>query len=281
MNNIFLLSKILMRNRITIVGIILTLIIVFMAIFAPFLTNFNPVKQNISQRLKAPDIVNRMGTDLYGRDIYSRILYGARTSLLIAILSVCSAMIIGVTFGLIAGYYGGKIDTIISAIINLLMSFPSIVLSILIVAILGTGFWKVIIALAATLAPRFARLSRAPVMSIREQEYILAVKALGQSDTRIIFYHIFPNILGEMIVVATLWMSTAVLGEASLSFLGLGITPPTPSWGSMINEGMKYIAMSPWYSVYPGIAILLMVVAFNLLGDGLRDVLDPKLRGGV
>lgn len=279
--NSILLSKTLMRNRITIIGIILALIIIFMAVFAPFLTNFNPVKQNISQRLKAPDRVNKMGTDLYGRDIYSRILYGARTSLLIAILSVCSAMIIGVTFGLIAGYYGGKIDAVVSAIINLLMSFPSIVLSILIVAILGTGFWKVIIALAATLAPRFARLSRAPVMSIKEQEYILAVKALGQSDARIIFFHIFPNILGEMIVVATLWMSTAVLGEASLSFLGLGITPPTPSWGSMINEGMKYISMFPWYSIYPGIAILLMVVAFNLLGDGLRDVLDPKLRGGV
>ena len=278
MENISLI-KALKRNKITIIGMILAIVIVFIAIFAPFLTTFDPLKQNVKQRLKAPDEINILGTDLYGRDIFARILYGSRNSLLIALLSVGFAMIIGVTFGLIAGYYGGKIDAVISMVINLLMSFPSIVLAILIVAVMGTGFWKVIIAIAVTLTPRFARLSRAPVMSIREQEYILAVKALGQFDSLIIFLHVLPNILGELIVVATLWMSTAVLGEAGLSFLGLGITPPMPSWGSMINEGVQYIVLFPWYSIFPGIAIFLMVIAFNLLGDGLRDVIDPKLRG--
>jgi len=278
MNNIQWINS-LKRNKLTIVGIILAIIIVFVAIFAPFLTRFDPVKQNIRQRLKAPDDTNILGTDVYGRDILSRILYGTRNSLLIAILSVLFAAFFGITLGLIAGYYGGKIDIFVNSIINILMCFPSIVLSILIVAVLGTGFWKIIIALGVTLLPRFARLARAPVMAFREQEYVLAAKALGQSNFRIMFSHILPNILGEMIVVATLWMSTAVLGEAGLSFLGLGITPPSPSWGSMINEGMSFIINAPWYSIFPGIAIFLMVIAFNLIGDGLRDILDPKLRG--
>jgi peptide/nickel transport system permease protein len=278
MNNIQWINS-LKRNKLTIVGIILAIIIVFVAIFAPFLTSFDPVKQNIRQRLKAPDDINILGTDVYGRDILSRILYGTRNSLLIAILSVLFAAFFGITLGLIAGYYGGKIDIFVNSIINILMCFPSIVLSILIVAVLGTGFWKIIIALGVTLLPRFARLARAPVMAFREQEYVLAAKALGQSNFRIMFYHILPNILGEMIVVATLWMSTAVLGEAGLSFLGLGITPPSPSWGSMINEGMSFIINAPWHSIFPGIAIFLMVIAFNLIGDGLRDILDPKLRG--
>lgn len=271
--------KALKRNKITIIGIILAIIFVFIAIFASFLTDIDPLEQNVRQRLKAPDKVNILGTDLYGRDIYARILYGSRNSLFIGFLSVGFAMVVGVTFGLIAGYYGGKLDNIISSAINLLMSFPSIVLAILIVAVLGTGYWKVIIAIAVTLMPRFARLSRAPTMFIKEQEYILAVKALGQHDARIIFLHIFPNILGELLVIATLWMSTAVMAEASLTFLGLGITPPTPSWGGMINEGMKYILTNPTYSIFPGTAIFLMVIAFNLVGDGLRDILDPKLRG--
>ena len=250
-----------------------------MAIFAPCLTEFDPIKQNIRNRLKAPDEINILGTDVYGRDIFARILYGSRNSLLIAFLSVSFAMIIGVIFGLIAGYYGGKIDSVISAVINLLMAFPSTILAILIVAVMGTGFWKVIIAITVTLTSQFARLSRAPAISIREQEYVLAVKALGQSDFRIIFLHILPNILGEMIVVASLWMSTAVLAEAALSFLGLGIRPPSPSWGGMTYEGMRFITILPYYSMFPSIAIFFMVLAFNLLGDGLRDVLDPKLRG--
>lgn len=271
---------VLKKNKTTILGLILLLAILILAIFGPSLTNTDPLEQNILRRLKAPNKEEILGTDTYGRDILTRILYGLRISLLVAILSVSSAFVIGVGLGLIAGYYGGKIDAVISVFLNVLMAFPGTILGILIVAVLGTGFWKVVIAIAASLVPRFIRLARAPTLALKEQEFVRAARGLGQSDFKILVFHILPNIMGDLVVIAALWLSNAVLAEAGLSFLGLGVQPPTPSLGTMIFEGLDFVSVAPWYPLYPGLAIFIIVIAFNLTGDGLRDLLDPKLRGG-
>lgn len=266
------------RNKTSWVGLVLLLILVVLAILAPVIAPYNPVEQNIIQRLQPPSSHYLLGTDYYGRDVLSRIIWGCRVSFVIGSISVAGAMIVGTLLGSVAGYKGGYLDTFVMGVMDVLMSIPTLLMGLLIVAILGPNQMNLIIALALTMVPRFARIARAPTISAKSKTYVEACQAMGFSDVRVLVVHIFPNILGELMVMGSMWMATAVRTEAALSFIGLGVKPPTATLGGMIREGFKDIMSAPWASLYPGIVILLIVFAANLLGDGLRDALDPKLR---
>jgi peptide/nickel transport system permease protein len=219
-----------------------------------------------------------MGTDDLGRDVLSRIIYGARASLIAGVVATGIALLIGTALGIVSGYALGPTDTVISRVMDALLAFPGLILALAITAALGPSLVNAMIAIGIVGVPRFARLARAQVLSVRGNEYVEAVRALGASNTRILLRHIAPNILTPVIIQTSLSVAFAILTEASLSFLGLGVQPPTPSWGFMLNQGRDYIAQAPWLAVFPGIAIFLVVMAFNLLGDAIRDALDPRLR---
>ena len=254
------------------------LILVALAILAPVIAPHNPVEQNIVQRLQPPSARFLLGTDYYGRDVLSRIIWGCRVSFVIGSVSVAAAMFLGTLLGSVAGYKGGYLDNFVMGVMDVLMSIPTLLMGLLIVAILGPSQANLIIALALTMVPRFARIARAPTIAAKNKTYVEACQAMGFSDIRVLVVHIFPNILGELMVMGSMWMATAVRTEAALSFIGLGVKPPTATLGGMIREGFKDIMSAPWASLYPGLVILLIVFAANLLGDGLRDALDPKLR---
>jgi peptide/nickel transport system permease protein len=266
------------RNKTSWVGLILLLILVALAILAPVIAPHNPVEQNIIQRLQPPSSQFLLGTDYYGRDVLSRIIWGCRVSFVIGSISVAAAMLLGTLLGSVAGYKGGYLDSFVMGVMDVLMSIPTLLMGLLIVAILGPSQANLIIALALTMVPRFARIARAPTIAAKNKTYVEACQAMGFSDIRVLVVHIFPNILGELLVMGSMWMATAVRTEAALSFIGLGVKPPTATLGGMIREGFKDIMSAPWASLYPGLVILLIVFAANLLGDGLRDALDPKLR---
>ncbi len=266
------------RNKTSWVGLAMLLILVAVAILAPVIAPHNPVEQNIMQRLQPPSERFPLGTDYYGRDVLSRIIWGCRVSFVIGSISVLAAMILGTMLGSVAGYKGGYVDGFIMGLMDVLMSIPTLLMGLLIVAILGPSQTNLIIALALTMVPRFARIARAPTIAAKSKTYVEACRAMGFSDIRVLVVHIFPNILGELMVMGSMWMATAVRTEAALSFIGLGVKPPTATLGGMIREGFKDIMSAPWASLYPGLVILLIVFAANLLGDGLRDALDPKLR---
>jgi len=266
------------RNKTSWVGLVLLLILVAVAILAPVIAPHNPVEQNIMQRLQPPSERFPLGTDYYGRDVLSRIIWGCRVSFVIGSISVLAAMFLGTMLGSVAGYKGGYFDGFIMGLMDVLMSIPTLLMGLLIVAILGPSQTNLIIALALTMVPRFARIARAPTIAAKSKTYVEACRAMGFSDIRVLVVHIFPNILGELMVMGSMWMATAVRTEAALSFIGLGVKPPTATLGGMIREGFKDIMSAPWASLYPGLVILLIVFAANLLGDGLRDALDPKLR---
>ena len=265
-------------NKTSWVGLVVFLIVAFMAIGAPLVSGQDPLEQDILQRLKPPSDAHLLGTDYFGRDIYSRIVYGARLSLLIGISSTALAMIIGSAIGMIAGWYGGRIDTLVMQIMDILLAFPSLILGLIIVAMLGPSILNIVIAIALTSVPPFARIARAPTIALKEREFIEACRALGYSDTRILIGHILPNILPEILVMGSLWLANAIRTEASLAFIGLGVKPPAPTWGGMIREGFENILDSAWLVIAPGGAILIVIFALNLLGDGLRDAIDPKLK---
>jgi peptide/nickel transport system permease protein len=266
------------RNKTSWVGLTLLLILVALAILAPVIAPHNPVEQNIVQRLQPPSARFLLGTDYYGRDVLSRIIWGCRVSFVIGSVSVAAAMFLGTLLGSVAGYKGGYLDNFVMGVMDVLMSIPTLLMGLLIVAILGPSQANLIIALALTMVPRFARIARAPTIAAKNKTYVEACQAMGFSDIRVLVVHIFPNILGELMVMGSMWMATAVRTEAALSFIGLGVKPPTATLGGMIREGFKDIMSAPWASLYPGLVILLIVFAANLLGDGLRDALDPKLR---
>lgn len=266
------------RNKTSWAGLALLLALILVALLAPVIAPFNPVEQNIIHRLEPPSSQYLMGTDYYGRDVLSRIIWGCRVSFIIGAASVGIAMVFGTVLGAFAGYRGGYPDSFVMGLMDVLMSIPTLLMGLLIVAILGPSQANLIIALALTMIPRFARIARAPTIAAKNKVYVEACQAMGFSDLRILAVHIFPNILGELMVMGSMWMATAVRTEAALSFVGLGVKPPTATLGGMIREGFKDILSAPWASVWPGIAILLIVFAANLLGDGLRDALDPKLR---
>ncbi len=264
------------NNRTTLVGIVLTFFVLLVALLAPWLAPFDPIHQDISIGDLPPGPVHILGTDSYGRDVLSRIIMGTRVSLTIALSAVGIAMVIGSLVGVTAGYKGGIIDTITIRIIDMMMTFPTIILGLMVLAILGSGMFNLTVAITVAILPRFARVARGSAIAMRERDYIQAARALGMSDFRIIFVHILPNIANEILVVGTLWMATAILQEANLSFIGLGVRPPTPSWGGMIRDGVNQLLNLPWLSIAPGVAIFIVVLAFNMIGDGLRDVMDPK-----
>ena len=266
-------------NKTSWVGLWLFLLVVVLALLAPWIAPYDPLNQNILERLKPPSAEHWLGTDYYGRDTLSRLLWGARISLVIGLLAIGIAMVIGSLIGLVAGYHGGRLDIIVMQAMDILLAFPSLILGLIIVAMLGPSITNLVIAIALTAIPPFARIARAPTITIKEREFVEAGRALGYSDGRLMFLHILPNILPEILVMGSLWLATAIRVEASLAFIGLSVRPPTATWGGMIREGFENILDSFWLALFPSLAILLVVFALNLLGDGLRDAIDPKLRG--
>ncbi|TKT78293.1 ABC transporter permease [Aquamicrobium sp. LC103] len=252
--------------------------IVLMAVFAPLIAPYDPLEQDIVNRLLPPSPEFWLGTDSYGRDVLSRLIYGARVSLVVGIVAIAIAMVIGTAMGILAGYIGGRFDAFVMAIVDIMLSFPSLLLGMLVAAVLGASLENLIIAIAITEIAPFARLARAPTLVLKEQDFIQATRAMGCSHSRIMGVHIVPNIMSEILVMASLWMATAIRTEASLSFIGLGVKPPTPTWGGMIREGFENILEAWWLAVFPSIFVFVTVLALNLLGDGLRDATDPKLR---
>ncbi|RAH97863.1 ABC transporter permease [Acuticoccus sediminis] len=273
------LLKAFNANKTSWVGLGLFLFVCLLAILAPYIAPYDPIDQSILQRLKPPSAEHWFGTDYYGRDTLSRILYGGRISLTIGLLAIGLALVVGTVIGMVAGYYGGAIDIVLMQIMDVLLAFPSLILGLFIVAMLGPSVENLIFAIAITAIPPFARIARAPTISVKEREFVEAGRALGFSNRRLILGHILPNILPEILVMGSLYLATAIRVEASLAFIGLGVSPPTPTWGGMIREGFENILDSFWLAVFPSIAILLVVFSLNLLGDGLRDAIDPRLKG--
>ena len=272
------LLKAFRTNKLTWVGAVIFVVIVVVALAAPLLSPYDPLEQHIFDRLEAPNADYWLGTDAYGRDILSRLLYGARVSLVIGVAAIGSAMLIGSVIGIVAGYYGGKIDLVIMQVMDVLLAFPALILGLIVVAMLGPSMENLIIAISLTAIPPFARIARAPTIVVKERDYIEACRALGYGDIRTMTQHVLPNVLSEILVMGSLWLATAIRVEASLSFIGLGVKPPTASWGGMIREGFENILDTFWLSLFPSLAILLVVFSLNLLGDGMRDAIDPKTR---
>ncbi|MCJ9719956.1 ABC transporter permease [Agrobacterium sp. SHOUNA12C] len=268
----------LRRNRLSWIGAGLLILIVAAAVFAPLIAPHDPLKQNILYRLSPPSAEFWLGTDSYGRDVLSRLLYGARISLSIGFLSVLIAMIVGSALGILAGYIGGIFDQVVMGLVDVMLSFPTLLLGLMVAAMLGASFENLIIAIAITETAPFARVARAPTIAVKRREFVEAGKSLGFTPFRIMRVHILPNILSDIVVVASLWMASAIRTEASLAFVGLGVRPPTPTWGGMIREGFDNILTAWWLVVFPSLAILLTVLALNILGDALRDAIDPKTR---
>lgn len=269
-------SRRLLRNKAFVFGGSIVLIFLLLAFFPQLFTQYNPIEKNLDARLLPPSAAHWFGTDDLGRDICARIIYGAQVSLRVGLLSVGIALVVGSLIGVIAGYFGGMVGEVLMRAIDIILAFPSILLAILIVAILGPGLNNAMIAIGIVNVPLYARLLRSTTLQVRNQEFIEASQAMGASHTRIIAFHILPNCLSPLIVQATLGIGAAILETAGLSFLGLGAQPPTPEWGTMLSNAKDFIRTAPWTLTFPGLAIMGVVVAFNLMGDGLRDLFDPR-----
>jgi len=267
------------KNRTALVGAIVLLgAVIPFAVLAPSISPFDPYEQKADRALKGPDRINFLGTDMYGRDVLSRIVYGARVSLTVGLGSVLIGTILGTIIGLAAGYFGKRIDDILVRLIDIFMSFPTLLLGLMFIAVMGPGLTNLIVSIGLALTPRIARIARGATISIREYDFVTACRAIGMNHFRIMIRHILPNIMGDIVVMGTLWCATAIILEANFSFIGLGVQPPTPSWGQMIRSGVDYLGNAPWLWVFPGLSIFISVLSFNMLGDGLRDIADPKLR---
>lgn len=266
------------NNRPAVVGLVLIILITLVAIFAPFVAPHDPLDQSVRDRLAPPSWDYPLGRDDKGRDILSRVIFGTRIALIVGVFSVILGGVLGTLIGVAAGYFGGKVETILMRVTDILLAFPDLITGLLVLAVLGPGLEKMILAIGLTIAPRFARIAYGPTLAIKEKEFIDAATALGATSGRVLRLHVLPNISGDLLVFASLWTASAIRLEASLSFVGLGVQPPTPTWGQMIREGTLYLADRPLYSLGPGLALLITVLAFNLVGDGFRDVLDPKAR---
>ncbi|WP_033543503.1 ABC transporter permease [Planococcus sp. CAU13] len=272
----------LAKNKAAVIGGCLILFIIIMAFVGPWIittfTDYRPNQTDITNKLAGPSAAHWFGTDNFGRDIFTRVIFGTKLTLYVGFFSVFIGGIIGVIFGIVAGYYGGRIDTVIMRLMDVLLAFPGILLALAIVAVLGGSLTNVIIAVGIFSVPAFARVVRGSTLSVRKLEYIDAVRALGASDFRIIFKHILPNIMSPIIVQASLRIATAILTGAGLAFLGLGAQPPRPEWGAMLNEGRPFMYEAGHVALFPGLMIVLVVLAFNIFGDGVRDALDPKMK---
>jgi peptide/nickel transport system permease protein len=266
-------------NKTSVVGLFMAFCVVIIALVSPWISPYDPIAQDMDVQHAPPGWAHPFGTDSYGRDQLSRILWGSRVSLVVGILSVLFAMAVGIPLGMIGGYKGGRVDNLVLRFIDIFMSFPIVILGLLVLAVMGPGLIKIVIAIGVALTPRIARLARGSTLSIKGKEYIEAARAVGQKEGKIMMIHVLPNIFGDILVMGTLWVATAIIVEASLSFIGLGVRPPTPSWGAMIRDGLDQLTNAPWLSIFPGLAIFVSVFSFNLIADGLRDISDPKLRG--
>ena len=268
----------LSRNTPGFVGLVITAFVVLTAILAPIISPYSPTAQ-VSRRLLEPGAQYLLGTDEFGRDILSRVIYGLRISLYVGAVSVGLSLVFGSTMGLIAGYVGGRVDTLLMRLIDMLFAIPSLVLAIVIAGLLGPSLTNAMIAIGIVYSPIYARLVRGEMLAVRNYAYIEAARAVGVGHVGLILRHFLPNIAAPLIIQTSLLLSTAILAEAALSFLGLGAQPPDPSWGAMLGSGRRFMELTPWVAIAPGIAIVITVLGFNLLGDGLRDALDPRLRG--
>jgi peptide/nickel transport system permease protein len=265
------------HNKMFWTGTILVLLFILMALLAPVIARYDPIAMNLEIKLQPPSAAHWGGTDNFGRDVVSRIFWGARLSLLSALAAVGLSMGIGLVIGLVSGYVGGALDMVVQRLVEVLMAFPGLLLALVIVAVLGPGQFNVMLAVGLGGVPGYSRLVRGEVLSAKNREYVEAARALGSSDWRMMFRHVLPNILSPIVVLATLGTAGAIQATAALSFLGMGAQPPTPSWGTMIAEGQSFLYNAWWMPTMPGVAIAICVLGFNLFGDGLRDLLDPKM----
>jgi peptide/nickel transport system permease protein len=266
------------RSRTGLFGAIVLLIVVIAAILASFVSPYSPTRQDFRVERQPPSLQHLMGTDEFGRDVLSRVIWGAQASLEAGAVAATIALLVGVTLGLLAAFYGGRADNLIMRVMDVVLAFPYILLAIAIVAILGPGLLNAMIAIGIVYVPHYARVARGSVLSVRARDYVEAARALGAGDGRVMLQHVLPNTLAPIIVQTTLCVGTAIIDTAGLSFLGLGTQPPTPDWGNMLSAGRSYVIDSPWIATFPGVAILVTVLAFNLMGDALRDAFDPRLR---
>ena len=266
------------NNPTSLVGLAMFLAVVLAAVFAPWIWPVDPLEQDVVERLIGPSLAHPLGTDSFGRDVLARLLHAGRISLLIGVSSIALAMLAGSAIGIAAGYIGGWFDALVTSLLDVLLSFPTLLLGLMVVAMWGSSIENLVLAIALTELAPFARVARAPTIALKNRDFIEAGRALGFSDLRLVVVHIIPNLMSDVIVVASLWLAAAIRTEASLSFIGLGVKPPTPTWGGMIREGFENILDAPWLAVAPGLAILITVLGINLLGDGLRDAIDPKVR---
>ncbi len=270
--------RILVRNRVAMSGLAILTLMALLALMAPAIAPYDPDAVDILHQLEAPNKVHLLGTDLYGRDIFSRILYGGRITLVVGLISVGIAASVGIVLGLISGFYGGAVDSVIMRLVDVLLAFPRILLALSIVGMLGPGLLNVMVAVGIAGITGYARLVRGSVLSAKENVYVEAARVVGCPDRIILRRHLLPNIIGPVIVLATLDVAAAILSASSLSFLGLGVQPPTAEWGAMLNEGRQYLRTAPWITLFPGLAIMISVLSINMLGDGLRDALDPRMK---
>lgn len=264
------------KHHLAMAGLIILIPMFFCAVFAPLIAPYNPVEPNLKTVLVGPSVAHPFGTDTLGRDVLARVIYGSRVSLLVGFVSVGIAVLIGIAIGSVSGYYGGIIDEVIMRFVDLMMCFPTFFLILAVIALLEPSIWNIMIVIGLTNWMSIARLIRAEILSIKNKEFVLAAKALGLSEFRIIFRHVLPNAMSPIYVVATLGIGGAILTESALSFLGIGVQPPTASWGNILTQAKDNIEVAWWLSLYPGLAIFLTVMGYNLLGEGLRDIFDPR-----
>ena len=268
----------LLRSKSALIGGSILAAIILSALTAPVISPYDPIKASQRTSLQAPGPAHPMGTDRFGRDVLSRVLWGGRLALPVGLVSVLIAAVVGVTLGLIAGYYGGAIDAVIMRFVDLLLALPGILLALAIIAVLGGSLLNLMIAVGISSIPAYVRITRGTVLSVKEREFVVAARALGIGDGAVILRHILPNVLAPLIVLATLGVASAIITSSALSFLGLGIKPPTPEWGNLLADGREFLQHAWWVAFFPGLAIMVTVLSINLVGDGLRDALDPYLR---
>lgn len=269
--------RMMTRDRTAVAGAIIFAAVIALALLAPYVAPADPLDQSMANRLRPPGTgIHILGTDDFGRDVLSRIIWGARVSVTVGIASVLLGMVIGIPLGVLGGFLEGRVDAAVVRLTDVLMAVPDTVLALVIVTLLGSGVDKLIWAIALTLAPRFIRLARAPTLSIREREFVEAGRALGANNLYLMAKYIFPNIFGQIAAMGALFMGVAIRSEANLSFLGMGVQPPMPSWGGMIRDGLNVVGTAPWLAIYPGLAVFITILALNMFGDGLRDAMDPK-----
>lgn len=267
------------RGIIVKISVFIALLFIFFAIFADFISPYDPAKQNLVQKLQPPTMEHLLGTDYLGRDVLSRIIYGCRVSMAVSLLSGTVAAIIGIVLGLIAGYTNGIVSKVIMGITDVILSMPGMVFTLIIASIFGKSVFSLTLAIGIGIAPSYVRMVNGLTLSLKQNDYIAASRLVGQKEGKILFGHLLPNAFPSLIVLYTINLGQAIMTESSMSYLGVGISPPTASWGNMVNDAYKYLMQAPWLAIIPGVCIIILVIAFNVIGDGLRDALDPRLRG--